>query len=332
VYVEDGALIPLDDYLSQAGIKAEEGVDVDWQSGIINGKIWALPLNSSGADHMMFYNLKHYEEDDLDPNKPPATWDEMRDFAKKMTKSEGGEITRLGVQIGASSWDWLYYIAQNDGEWLSTDGRTVIMDNPKSVEALQYVVDIFDIQGGWEKVTAFLGIARQTEPFIADVVANYTSGQWVNYYIMAGNPELRYGTAVAPRNQGPWTAESYGPQQWTIPAGVKHPDLSFALSLWLSRGSGGCQFLAPQMMPSAWKACNDSNAFAKAAHFWPTIEAAFATTRPTTPTPVFNQFLSIWDEMMQQALLKASTPAEAITWATGEMVKTSDEYWAKHSG
>lgn len=332
VYVMDGVLVPLDDYIATAGIIADEVVSVDWQSGIINGKIWALPLNSSGADLIMFTNLKFYEEDGLDPAKPPATWDEMRDFAKKMTKTENGEITRLGAQIGASGWEWLYYIAQNDGQWLSADGRKVLMDNPQSVEALQYVVDIFDIQGGWEKVTAFLGIARQTEPFIADVVANYCSGQWVNYYILTGNPALRYGTAVAPKNKGPWTAESYGPQQWTIPTGNKHNDLSFALALWLSRGDGGCTFLTPQIMPSAWNACNQRNSYALVADFWPTIEAAFATTRPTVPTPVFNQFLSIWDEMMQKALLKDSTPAEAVKWATDEMVKTNDEYWAKHSG
>lgn len=330
VYVSDNALVALDEYITKAGIKPEEYLDVDWQGGIVNGKVWALPLNSAGADHMLFYNKNHFKEAGLDPEVPPKTWAEVKTFAQKLTKKEGKDITRLGVQLPTSGWEWLYYIAQNDGEWLSKDGKQILMDNEKSVEALQYVVDVYDIQGGFEKVSGFLTIARQTEPFIAEAVSVYASGQWVNYYILTGNPKLPYGTGLAPNNQGPWNAESYGPQQWTIPAGNKHNDQAFALSLWLSRGDGGCKFLAPQIMPSAWTDCNKSNAYPLVASFWPTIEAAFKTTRPSPPTPVFGQFLTFWDEMFQKALMHQSTAAEAVKSAVEQMDAANKEYWAKH--
>lgn len=50
-----------------------------------DGKMMALPFNSSTT--IMFYNKDAFQKAGLDPNKPPATWPEMIEAAKKLKAS-----------------------------------------------------------------------------------------------------------------------------------------------------------------------------------------------------------------------------------------------------
>ena len=65
----------------------------------INGKVYAFP--PCGADiYQLTYNKNMFREAGLDPNHPPETWEEFRDYAKKLTKYGPGEkITRVGYAI-----------------------------------------------------------------------------------------------------------------------------------------------------------------------------------------------------------------------------------------
>ena len=48
------------------------------------GKIWAMPFLED--TFMLLYNKTLFKQAGLDPNKPPATWEEMRADADKLTK------------------------------------------------------------------------------------------------------------------------------------------------------------------------------------------------------------------------------------------------------
>ncbi len=330
-YANEGALQPLDDLIQQAGISPDEAIPTAWQSGIFQEKVWALPLSDGLADQMLFYNTAQFQEAGLDPKTPPKTWAELRQFATKLTQRDANGITRLGVQLGTSGWEWLYYVAQNDAKWLSDDAKQVLMDNDGCVEALQFLVDLANDQGGWQQVQAFTSVQRQTEPFYAGDVSILESGSWHYSMIQSDVPDLPYLSAIAPNNKGKWSQGSYGPQQWALPARDKHPNEAFQLADWLSRGDGGCQFTIARGVPSSWVACNEASPLASVAPYWPAIMAAVDSCRPEPLTPVFNQFLATWDDMIQKALLGRATAADAIKEGTEQMIKINDEYWAKHS-
>ena len=94
------AVIPLDDLIAKDG--GQEYID-DFIPAFMNnsyndGKIYSIPFQRSTI--IMYYNKDQFEEAGLDPDVPPATWDELREYAQKLTvKDEAGNVTRYGVMI-----------------------------------------------------------------------------------------------------------------------------------------------------------------------------------------------------------------------------------------
>ena len=57
------------------------------------------------------YNVDHFKEAGLDPDKPPRHWEELVAAAKKLTKREGDRVTRWGI-MAPSNYDYGGWILQ----------------------------------------------------------------------------------------------------------------------------------------------------------------------------------------------------------------------------
>ena len=111
------------------------------QSG---GKTWGIPFQRSTV--VLYWNKELFKAAGLDPNKPPASWAEMRDMATKLTvKDASGKVTQYGVQIPSSGFPyWLFQgLAIQNGVSMANDaGNAVKFDDPGVIDALQYWVDL----------------------------------------------------------------------------------------------------------------------------------------------------------------------------------------------
>jgi sn-glycerol 3-phosphate transport system substrate-binding protein len=112
-------------------------------NGTIGGHVWGIPFQRSTV--VLYWNKNAFREAGLDPEKPPATWQEQADFAEKLTGRDGTATTRWGVQIpgGAFSY-WLYQaLATEAGQLLANPaGTETYFDAPGCVAALQYWLDL----------------------------------------------------------------------------------------------------------------------------------------------------------------------------------------------
>jgi sn-glycerol 3-phosphate transport system substrate-binding protein len=69
----------------------------------VNGKLYSMPFNSSAP--VMYYDKNAFKEVGLDPEKPPTTYDEVLEAAKKLVKKDAsGKITRSGVDFSLYGW------------------------------------------------------------------------------------------------------------------------------------------------------------------------------------------------------------------------------------
>src|SRR5699024_1860890 len=61
---------------------------------VYEDKIYALPFVTD--TRLLFYNKDAFEDAGLDPAKPPTTWAELEEYAKKLDKKNGNSFERVG--------------------------------------------------------------------------------------------------------------------------------------------------------------------------------------------------------------------------------------------
>ena len=105
-YMRDGGqVVPM-----QAFIDRDKFDTADFEPAVINyykyqDKLQSMPFNASSA--ILYYNKDAFKEVGLDPDKPPTTFTEVADAAKKLTKKDAsGNTVRYG--FGPSIYGWLF--------------------------------------------------------------------------------------------------------------------------------------------------------------------------------------------------------------------------------
>ncbi|MBT8154098.1 ABC transporter substrate-binding protein [Epibacterium ulvae] len=110
----------------------------------IDGKTYGIPFQRSTP--VLYWNKEAFKAAGLDPEHAPATWDEMVEMGKKLTvKDASGNVSQWGVRIPSSGFPyWLFQgLTTENGAILATEnGTKTNFDDPKVVEALEYLVDL----------------------------------------------------------------------------------------------------------------------------------------------------------------------------------------------
>ncbi|MBI5831609.1 MAG: extracellular solute-binding protein [Armatimonadetes bacterium] len=243
------AFRPLDDFLAKEqgqpdGITEADFYPAAWREACYQGKVYAVPTGID--DRMLFYNRALFREVGLDPDRPPRTWDELRDYAKRLTKlGTDNTYQRIGFipNFGNS---WLYlYSWQNGGEFMSEDGRKCTLDNPHTVGALTFMKDIYEALGGYDKVNIFQSgfLPDEQDPFFTGKIGMVINGSWVLNSIARFAPDLDFAVAPAPvpaerltgegrfRGQPPYITWSGG-FSLAVPAGARHPEAAWRFIKW----------------------------------------------------------------------------------------------------
>ncbi|GAA1854993.1 ABC transporter substrate-binding protein [Myceligenerans crystallogenes] len=108
-----------------------------------DGAQWAVPIAAYGQG--IHYNRALFEEAGLDPDVPPATWDEVREAARTISE-ETGE-TGFAMMTSSNTGGWilttLVYALGGRGEEVSEGGDapvvTATIDTPEYRQALEYL-------------------------------------------------------------------------------------------------------------------------------------------------------------------------------------------------
>jgi sn-glycerol 3-phosphate transport system substrate-binding protein len=144
--IDEEAIVPFDPLIStpedQAWLKGFYPAFME--NSQTGGKTWGIPFQRSTI--VLYYNKEMFKDAGLDPNKPPATWKEMAEYAQKLTRRDAsGKVTQWGVQIPASGFPyWLFQglTTENGVQLMNSAGTETYYDKPAVVEALQYWMDL----------------------------------------------------------------------------------------------------------------------------------------------------------------------------------------------
>src|SRR5438445_3508478 len=144
--LEQDVILPFDDIASTPADQAwlKSFYPALMANGSYKGKVYGIPFQRSTI--VMYWNKDAFKEAGLDPEKPPASWNEMVAMGKKLVKKDAsGNVTRWGVEIPTTGYAYwmLQALAIENGQKLMNDaGNEVYLTAPKTVAALHYCVEL----------------------------------------------------------------------------------------------------------------------------------------------------------------------------------------------
>jgi multiple sugar transport system substrate-binding protein len=211
-----------------------------------DGKIYGLPR--WGAVRYLHWNREHFREVGLDPDTPPTTWAELEEYAAKLNKKDSsGNFERIGFvpYLAGNSWMWLYG-GLNKAPSLTPDKRTVLCDDQRWIDALEWLVNFYDNHiGSFELANAFsegISSAGMGELFDAGKMSLSADGDWAVARRIR-NPDLDWDVAPMPIPPG---GQKYS---WScgycvvMAPSARYPEASWELIKWWT-GIGGWRALA----------------------------------------------------------------------------------------
>ncbi|GLV48477.1 ABC transporter substrate-binding protein [Thermus sp. LT1-2-5] len=166
----------------------------------LDGKVYSLPFQRSTP--ILYYNKEAFREAGLDPEKPPATWDELVEYAKKLTKRDAqGRVIRYGVAIPTedrSTWLLEALTIQAGGLLYDPAGQgcKVLVDTEPVRKGMQFKADLARKHG----VSPAGLVAWGTTP------GDFAAGKVAMIYHSTGslgfirtNARFPFGTAFLPK-------------------------------------------------------------------------------------------------------------------------------------
>ena len=108
-----GDIMSLEPMLKAEGTTREAFLADFWPAlhanAMVDGELYGVPFHNSTP--LLYYNVEHFKEAGLDPDKPPRTWAELVDAAKKLTKRDGDKVERYGFTMPAG-YDYLGWLME----------------------------------------------------------------------------------------------------------------------------------------------------------------------------------------------------------------------------
>ncbi len=216
-----GAIKPVYEVMAESGLPFDPNVYLPTVAGYYTtreGKMMSMPFNSSTP--VLYYNKEAFKKAGLDPDKPPKTWPEVADYARKLIKA--------GYPAGFST-AWISWIQlENLSAWHNVPFGTkangfggldtkFVFNSPLHVKHIKQLAD-------WQKEKIFVYGGRRNlgnAKFSSEEVAMYTESS-AGYAGFKTTCKFDFGTGMLP-----YWPDAPGAPQNTIIGGA---------SLWVMAG------------------------------------------------------------------------------------------------
>ncbi len=208
--IEQGAIVAFDDIVETAEEKAwlKKFYPSLMENGMTQGKVWGIPFQRSTI--VMYYNKDAFRDAGLDPEKAPATWDELVSMGKKLVKKSGGQTARWGAMIPSTGYPYWMFGAltkQNGQVLMNADGNKTYFDAPATVEALQFWRDLGNKHGVMPSGTIEWGTLRKNFLEGKTAIMWHSTG---NLTVVKNKAKFDFGVAMLPAKKSRGTPTGGG--------------------------------------------------------------------------------------------------------------------------
>ncbi len=161
--------------------------------GIVNDAVWQV----------LYYNKDMFREAGLDPEKPPVTWEELLDYADRLTvRNSSGKPVRTGLSLRktgykpGTSGKWYTYLYSAGGRPYSPDGTKATFNSEAGREALELYREIL-----FEKNIDSVELEGDQQGFGQKRVAMFFREIHVLLWLREHYPDLDFGVGPVPARE-----------------------------------------------------------------------------------------------------------------------------------
>ncbi len=138
-YTDNGILTPLDDFFEQTGADASNFSDASLQALQYQKVQMMIPMQVHST--FLYWNKDLFEAAGLDPETPPATWEEAAEYALKIS-DPSRKLYGIGFPISGAPCYFDAMFKSNGGDVFSADGKSSVLDSPENLKTLQYIQNL----------------------------------------------------------------------------------------------------------------------------------------------------------------------------------------------
>jgi multiple sugar transport system substrate-binding protein len=198
--IANGQIANMQEYLDTLPYAADFNENVLQYGQGPDGDVYAIAAKSVYGIGL-HYNRDLFTAAGLDPDAPPTTWDEVREYAKQIAEKTGQAGFAQMSQNGTGGWQLTVDTYARGGRMEQVDGdaATATLDNAATVASLQFLHDLrwadnsmgSNFNYDWSSIN---------QDFAAGKIGMYTSGQDVYGSLVQSNgidPDM-YGLTMIP--------------------------------------------------------------------------------------------------------------------------------------
>lgn len=281
-------LVPLGDYMSKAGIKAEDFVPSITKNLQYEGKQVALPYDV--GPFIMFYNKDAFKAAGL---KEPAigwTTEEFMNAAKTLTKPP-----KYGFWAQSDIGQLLPWVLSSSGKAaVNADGKLDV-NNPEWHAAAQWYTDLVSKEKVAPPVASANSSSASANQFLAGNTYMSLDGPWD---LINAREQAKFKVGIAPMPAGPSGSKTWSDGSgFGVTQNCKTPDEAFqAVSVMVSPeaesylGDQGRAYPALISTQNSWYEGNHTQ------DVKPVMDAALANATPYTTIPTWQQVVTTFSK------------------------------------
>jgi len=218
-----GHIIPMDDYVADWAGKDDifpQMLDL----GTVNEHVYAIAHYPS--PNIFVYRKDMFEQAGLDPESPPQSWDQLLEYAEKLTVYDGGgniEISGFVMPTQGARFIANTMIRQNGSHFVDEANNSPTMTTPEAVETLEFMNALYQYSAAYDSSN------DDSNPIWLDKGAmGYVASDRIKNYVTQ-NPEMKEKFGYVACVPGVESASWCGVHFYAMTSQAGDPDLAWSL-------------------------------------------------------------------------------------------------------
>jgi multiple sugar transport system substrate-binding protein len=315
----DGVYTSLQEWADRDGVTRDQYYGWAWDQSLYEGETYGIPFETDVR--VLFWNKQLFQQAGIDPEKPPATWEELEAYADLLdVKNDDGTYARIAFfplwNAGFNPF-WAYL----NGAELITESGDPVVNSPEAVEALEWIKKWVDRYGGWQALQNYRAqyTAAPNDLFMSGGVAMFIDIfgylSQLEFYRPSvtlddeSRPRMEWGIATLPHNGTP--ANWSGGFSLSIPTGARNAEAAWEFIKCMAGEEGQASWARDTMaQPPHLGAATDPVLLSHPN--WNVVDQALSVSSGGVFVPEYSNWGQELDQRYESVWLGQKTPQEAL--------------------